>query len=152
MIDDNLEQWLGKNVLVYPTPLIVTLRHFNVDWTTFSGSFEIVLDDVVVQERVDFSLGITGKPDIQLPMFHSPMFVPASFVAIEFSNATYLAVQRALELALPKMKPLGRDPITGEVIDSNTSLMERAIDASVFRAMLARIDGSYSVTVDVSQS
>jgi hypothetical protein len=57
-----------------------------------------------------------------------------------------------MELALPKMKPLGRDPITGEVIDSNTSLMERAIDASVFRAMLARIDGSYSVTVDVSQS
>lgn len=145
-----VRDWLEDNVQVYPVPAAVTLRAFDIDWDCLTGEFSILLDQVAVPERIRFALDITGRPTIFMPMFHSPLGAPASYCAIELSLETHAAIQAGLERTLPKMRAYGRNPITGQTIDSSTPFVHRIVDILEYEAISTMITSDYQVTVVVA--
>lgn len=64
---EEVERWVEENVLSFPTPEVVTLRSFDIDWTAVSGSFSVVLDDEEIPHPFTLSLGMTDRISVELP-------------------------------------------------------------------------------------
>ena len=144
-----VEQWLEDNVKIYHTPATVTLRAFDIDWSCLSGTFSLLLDQVEVPDRFRFSLDIAGRSTFHMPMFHSPLGAPASYCAIELSTQTIAAIQLGLDRTLPKMKPYGRNPVTGQIIDSSTPFAHRFVDEKAYESCSAIFTHEYEVKIGV---
>jgi hypothetical protein len=125
-----VEQWLEKNVQRFDEPKVVKLSDFEVDWTQFSGSFLLSLDNLTLQNKIKFNLDASGKTAFSLPMFHSPLGAPASYAAIEITKKTHKAITTALHKTIPKLMGAGKNSNTGEEITFHTPPHRRiALDA-----------------------
>ena len=52
--NEMLQEWLNENVQVFPTPKKIKLTNFEVLWEHLSGSFNMTLDGVFINERMNF--------------------------------------------------------------------------------------------------
>lgn len=129
-----LKQWLEDNVQSYPTPQRVTLKQFEVNWQELSGEFSVEFDGFQLPTKFRFQLEASGKTSIRLPMFHSPLGAPASYRAVEITEATETAIVKALHQAIPRIKGCGVDQKTGQQIGFHTPVSERIVDQSLFLA------------------
>ena len=145
---EELQVWLKDNVLVVPEPSELTLHHFIVDWANWSGEFGITFDDLVFKELLTFRAGANGYVDFFLPLFTSPLGVPASFAMLEITEKTSQAIQTALRSIFPRLKPFGRNRETGIEI-TYSSPLEARISAEDLRATKKRVPRGFSVTVQV---
>ena len=135
-----VNKWLDDNVLVCETPTAVDISDFQLRPDSFSGSFQVALDGVKLSDRFSFGLGGNGKPDLFFPMFHSPLGAPASYAAVELTSETALAIKRLLESALPKMKALGYNRATGEMVFRTThSDSARIVDKAAYEECMKQI-------------
>ena len=145
---EDVMQWLRDNVQVIPEPEAVTLSNFSVDWEDFSGDFRISFDSVMLAEKMSFGLEATGKTVFYMPMFHSPLGVPASYSAIEITDKTQNAILKGLRETIPQLKGAGLDKETGREITWHTAPAER-IAASALRKAMRKVTESYSITIKV---
>lgn len=144
--------WLDENVVSYPTPAAVTLTGIQMNWTDLSGSFTLSLDNKVVPDRFCFSLDGTGWLKFFLPMFTSPLGVPASYAAVELTEETRVAMQEGLRILMPKLAGFGLHPVTGEWVHQSTPWRARVMDPTGFEQARQRIEaGGYSTTVPTKQ-
>lgn len=130
-----IEDWLKLNVTKYSEPKRVRLFNFLINWERFTGTFKLKLDDDEVKYWISFSTDQSGRVVFDMPMFHSPMGVPASYPAVEFTGRTRVAINRALELLIPRLLPLGKDQRTGVEITFSTPLEDRVVDRQLLVSM-----------------
>lgn len=145
--------WVEENLERYPTPSRVTLHAFEIDWEKLSGAFNVMLDEQPFPHRLAFGLAACGRVSFQLPMFVSPLGAPASCAAVELTDPTDSAINKALLTTIPKVLGLGLNRKTGRGIDGSTPILERAVDAEAF--LLARAKASapgYSITVETGDA
>ena len=143
-----VKDWLEENVQVYPEPELVRLYDFAIDWEDFSGEFRVAFDSVVLSEKLRFSLEASGKTTFSLPMFHSPLGVPASYAAIQIAEKTHKAILKGLRETVPRVKGAGLDRETGKSVSFHTPPAER-IDPAVLRNAKATVTGSYLIIIEV---
>ena len=141
-----LEEWLKDNVLVIPEPKRVTLYGFVPNWSEWSGKFKVKFDDFELQEWLALRLNDNGRMKFDLPIFTSPLNVPASFSTVRLTEMTSLAIDEGLNCTFPRLKPLGKNRETGIEITYSTPMSERI---SEWQTAAARrlVDGDYSVSV-----
>lgn len=153
---DHLKQvsnWLDHNVIQYPTPSIVALSDFDVNWDTMSGYFYLTLDALRVPTAFSLSLGQNGWMQYHPPMFCSPLGAPASYGAVDLTDQTNAAIAKALKLIFPKLMPLGLDSESGKLIIGRTPLQDRIIDPLEFEEVKSQISNSefiYKIKVESS--
>jgi len=141
-------EWYKENVKVYPTPKKVTLSEFEVDWEELSGSFRIDLDDVHVNDRFDFSLEASGWTTFYIPMFHSPLGAPASYLAILITSETEHAIMKGLRATVPRVEPYGLNQKTGKETTQNTPVSDRIIDLSQFESIKNKVcSADYTISI-----
>ena len=142
---DHLEQlsdWLEKNVIKHPTPSIVGLSGFDIDWSRMSGHFNLALDDLPVPAVFGLSLGQNGWVQHHPPMLCSPLGAPASYGAIDLTDQTNAAIAKALKLIFPRLKPLGLDSESGKLIIGRTPLQDRIFNSLEFEEAKSKISNS----------
>lgn len=151
-----LREWLANHVTCYPTPTTVTLFAFKVNWQTLSGTFRLQLDNQEIHsededEKFTFSLEQNGKVRFDLPRFCSPLGVPASYAAIELTEATSKAILKGLHATIPCVLAFGLDKTTGKQVWSDTALKERIIDKAAFelaKTTVSEVD--YKITIETT--
>ena len=143
---EKLQAWLKDNVLIIPEPKVVTLHSFNVDWSDWRGWFRVKFDEFEIEDELDFGIEITGRPRFNLPIFTSPLGVPASFASIEITSKTHQAIGMALQGTFPRLKPFGRNRETGIEITMSSSISDRISVQEANAAKLLVVEG-YSVSV-----
>lgn len=149
---EEIEAWLAANVKHYDTPTMITLHDFKVDWARISGSFRVSLDDQAIKERFSFFPEASGWATIQVPLFHSPLGVPASYAAIELTSATDRAILKGLRQVIPRLRPCGLDRNTGIETTMSTPLSER-IAADELASLRARVgQPKFSFVMPVSDT
>jgi hypothetical protein len=145
---ERVSAWFDENVRVYPTPREVTLSEFEIDWDKLAGSFRLAFDGEPLPDRFRFSLEITGWLQHQAPMFVSPLDVPASYAAVEFTDDTRRAIDDGLRATLPRLHGYGIVRESGKEIGAFTPLAERIVDRAQFESAKAKASASeYSITV-----
>ena len=97
-----LQEWLNENVQVFPSPKMIKLSNFEVNWEHLSGSFNLTLDNVFIKDRMNFSPEASGKPTLYYPMFHSPLGVPCSYSLIKITWETEYCILKQLKMLLPR--------------------------------------------------
>jgi hypothetical protein len=134
-----VRQWLEENVRVYPTPTSITVRNIELDPERFSGTATLLIGNEQPGEDLSLHLDATGWLSYSPPMFHSPLDVPASYLAFELTKHTQRAVSTAVQSLLPRLLPLGLHPVTKEWITISTPLHQRVLDLSELDAALKRL-------------
>jgi hypothetical protein len=125
---EKIHNFLRENAVSPATPKIITLSDFEFNFKEFKGSFTLKLDSDVMKERFDFGVEIDGSYGISPPFHISPLGVPASYPAIELTEETSERIEKLINDFFPKVKPFGIDKISGEMIDRNTPIKNRAVD------------------------
>lgn len=146
---EEVDKWLAKHVKVI-NPKKIELFAFEVNWDNFSGSFSIKFDEKVLKDRLKFGLNASGRVDYYLPMFHSPLGVPASYPTVEMSDRTKNAIAEALHKTIPRMKGAGIDHDTGREITYHTPPKERIVDPKLLRKAIQTVNQDYCVMVDLA--
>jgi hypothetical protein len=136
---EDVRQWLVENVRVYPTPTSITVCNIELDPELFSGTATLLIGDEQPGENLLLDLGATGWLTYSPPMLHSPLHVPASYLAFELSKHTQRAVSTAVHSLLPRLLPLGLHPVTKEWITISTPLHQRVLDLSELDTALKRL-------------
>lgn len=148
---ETINAWLESHVQVFATPNELTLFNFVVDWQKISGTFQIKLDAEVLAESFSFAIDQSGKANFYLPMFHSPLGVPASYASVKFTDETSYAILKGLRSVIPRLRGLGVDSVTGLEITYSTPILDRIIDKDVFDATklnLSRSDFNVTIQLD----
>lgn len=138
MIKPTIEEvraWLDKHVIHYPDPETITLFCFEINWETFSGTFKLKFNNVELPFTFNFSPEASGKPTMYLPMLHSPLGVPASYSALSLSDKTISGIEKAMREIIPRLKPLGKDQLTGVEITSSASAKDRIVDIQILESI-----------------
>ena len=130
-----VHEWVEKNMQRFSMPTFLVIDDIEFDSARFGGSFSLQLDDVKMEDKFDFSIGIDGKYHHSVPMFVSPLGAPASFPAIELSVETGKAITQALNQMLPKMLAFGLHPVSKQFINSCTPISERILDKSAIQPL-----------------
>lgn len=145
---EEVRTWLDENVRLYPTPKQLTLHSFIVDLKTLSGSFKMILDDIELPEKLYFHIDQAGKAIYSLPMFHSPLGVPASYPMLELTEKTSEAILRGLRSSIPRVMGYGINFKSGKEVSTVTPIEDRIIDIEEFRSFETRINAhDFSVTI-----
>mgnify|MGYP006123841741 CR=1 FL=1 len=141
-----LKLWLAENVIDIPEPQEVTLFDFEINWSKWSGDFKVRFDEFECQDTFGLAMEMTGFPKFYFPMFTSPLGVPASYRAIEITSNTHKAISEALRLTFPKLKPLGRNRVTGIEITYQSAVEDR-LSREALEETRSLVVEDYSVTV-----
>lgn len=142
----DLEGWLEANVLHHPEPKSVALSDFEINWTDLSGSFSLALDSLKVESRIKFSLDSNGWMRFWMPMFHSPMGVPASYAMFELTDATQKAIEEALKDVFGRFRPLGLNKDIDRLITGDTPTLDRLLPNNPMNSIKARLDSNLSIS------
>lgn len=134
-----VREWLQKNVRVYPTPSTIALRHIRLDRKELRGEALLLIGNALPGEELSLWMSESGWLTFGLPLFHSPLGAPATYVAIELSKNTEQAVAALVKGLLPRLLPFGINPKTKEWVTTSTPLQERITDTSEFNTALERI-------------
>lgn len=147
-----VSRWLDENVATYPTPRAIALSGFEVDWEQMAGCFYLSLDDQRIPEPFRISLAQNGWMQFTPPMFTSPLGAPASYAVVELTEETSTAITKVLHSIFPRLKPMGLDQETGELIGQRTPVSDRIKDQEELnkgRQMISRVGFStvaYKIT------
>ena len=141
-----LKLWLAENVIDIPAPQEVTLFDFEINWSKWSGDFKVRFDEFECQDTFGLAMEMTGFPKFYFPMFTSPLGVPASYRAIEITSKTHKAISEALRLTFPRLKPLGRNRVTGIEI-TYQSPVEARLSKEAIEETRTLVVEDYSVSV-----
>lgn len=141
-----LEEWLKDNVLVIPEPKRVTLYGFVPNWSEWSGKFKLRFDDFELDEWLALRLNDNGRMKFDLPIFTSPLNVPASYSAVRLTEMTSLAINKGLNCTFPRLKPLGKNRESGIEINYSTPISER-ISKRQIEAARKLVNEDYSISV-----
>ena len=144
-----LEEWLEANVLVIPEPRTVMLFNFDLNWSAWSGKFKLRFDDHELDEWVALRVSENGRMKYDLPIFTSPLNVPASFSSVRLSEMTGLAINKGLNCTFPRLRPLGRNRETGIEINYSTPMSERISERQT-EATRQLVSKDYSISVRVA--
>ena len=142
----DLQVWLAENVIEIPEPQEVTLFDFEMNWSKWSGKFKVRFDEFECQDTFGLEMEMTGFPKFYFPLFTSPLGVPASYRAIEVTSNTHKAISEALRLTFPKLKPLGRNRVTGIEITYQSAVEDR-LSREAIEETRSLVVEDYSVTV-----
>ncbi|MEP4148728.1 MAG: hypothetical protein ABJL54_16035 [Halioglobus sp.] len=144
-IRDHLDEIVEKP----PEPTSVTLSNFDVNWSNFTGTFDIAFDGTVIF-NAKFDTDCAGRARYYKPMIHSPMGVAASYAAVEITYITDKAIRKALEATIPRLLGAGkpRKPDSWPSYDSNWC---KYISEANLNAGKERVTPEYQITVDVQQ-
>lgn len=144
--------WLDENVTVYENVKSITMHRFEIDWNKMNGTFFITVDGQECDMRFSFaSLTATGKTEVYRPMFHSPLGAPASYAAIEISEKIIDRMAATLTKAMPSIKPLGLDKVTGKILTFGNPSSERLPPAHEIQAAKDIMSQpNFSITLDFS--
>ena len=107
---------------------------FDINWSDWSGEFKLKLDDFELEDSIRLGIGVDGRTEFHLPVFTSPLGVPASFSAIRLTEKTKLAISEGLNRTFPRLKPLGRSSETGIEIVYSTPINARLSKQRIERA------------------
>jgi hypothetical protein len=140
-----VSSWLDQNVTSYPTPTIIALTNFEVDWGRMTGYFHLILDGLRIPDAFSLSLGQNGWMQFHPPMFQSPLGAPASYGAVNLTDQTTEAISKALQLIFPRLRPLGLDSESGELIIGRTPLQSRIYDALEFENSKSNISNPHFI-------
>ena len=143
-----LEEWLEENVLKIPEPEEVTLYSFEMNWRAWSGNFRVKFDDLELEDTFGLGMEITGYPKFSLPMFISPLGVPASFGAVAITPNTEKAINAGLRRTFPRFKPLGINRKTGIEIVYHSPIEMRISRREIAETKLL-VGRDYSINVRV---
>lgn len=133
----------------FETPDGVTLSDFSVDRDRMCGTFVLRIGDEAWPDPIHFGYAITGWPQWQPPMFHSPLGAPASFAAVRVTPDTEAAVDDALRSVMPRLHKFRPG---GAAIPADTPLAQRADDPRhVERARRALSTPGFAITVRVAR-
>ena len=144
--------WLSENVARPETPSTVTVFDVKFDWSRFSGSFLLALDELVLERRFGIRVEMNGQFSFSTPMFHSPLGAPASYAAVEMSEETSTAVTSALHQIFPSLRAMGFHKDTGAFVTQGTPFLERVVDMDDFLHKKTAIDtGNLSVSIHVAR-
>lgn len=114
--------WLKDNVQVYSNPKLIVLSNFIVDWSSASGSFELAIDGVLLDDRIKFAPEMSGKSTLYYPVFNSPLGAPASYGKYEIHWQVQNLILKAVQETIPRF--LGvycdnqRNPLTEDVLNN----------------------------------
>jgi hypothetical protein len=146
-----VEIWLADNVTVIGDVKSVVLSKFTWEQDRYSGHFYIAFDGVEFPNRFSFSIGESdGRTKIFIPMFHSPLGVPASFAAIEIPENVYKEIENEIRTLFPRITPFGRDSKTNKETNSRTPFHERLPDPDVLLKTVESItDLKFEILIDV---
>ena len=145
---EEVRKWLEEHVQVFDEPITVKLSNFEVNWTDFSGHFQLALDNITLKDKISFGLEASGKTTFYLPMFNSPLRAPASYAAIEITNQTSKAITAALHKTIPRLMGAGLHRKTKEEITYHTQPHERISQEELLQAMQT-VSDSYKIEVEV---
>ncbi|MGE3333796.1 MAG: hypothetical protein AB7I36_09145 [Rhodospirillaceae bacterium] len=107
-----VQAWLEKNTYKPPQPCTVTLHGFEVNWERMHGTFLASFGDGSAAQAFSFSMGgAAGETEIFLPMFHSPLGVPASYPAIDLNEDMRADIFAAVRRLFPKVMAFGLDRV-----------------------------------------
>ena len=138
-MNEKLQKYLSENVISPPTPEIIILSNFKFDIREFKGSFKITLDNLSYISDFNFSADITGRYGIHVPLYISPLSVPASYPSIDLTADTEEGIENLINQNFPKLKPFGLNRETGEMIDRQTKLEVRIIDKNQVALIINKI-------------
>jgi len=142
----DLESWLEVNVKRHPEPKYVALSDFEVDWGELSGSFILSLDSVKVEPRIKCSLDSNGWMRFWMPQHHSPLGVPASYPALEITDATERAIAGALREAFGRFRPFGLNKDVDKLITSYTPTLDRLLPGNSISSIKTRLECNQSIS------
>jgi hypothetical protein len=131
-----LELWLKANVKICTTPEVVTLSDFEINVDRFAGTFRVSLDEQVINEEFRFEIGGNGLPSLGIPLFCSPLGVPASFAAVELTTDTKNAIESVLANLFPQLRPFGLHEETREWITQSTPTADRILEPEKLMVVL----------------
>ena len=135
-----VRRWLEKHVHKANALRGVRLHSFVADWEELRGSFKVDFDDVPCPMAFTYSVGgADGHTAVHAPIFTSPLGAPASYDAVEANKEAWDAIYRGIETLFPPIKPLGRDPETGKIIDTTTPLSRRILDEAALASTRAKM-------------
>jgi len=120
-----VHDWVDAHVQIIETADRVTLREFSWEREDARSVNFVLSIEGQGDHRCYFRGGDDGDVHFILPQFHSPLGAPASYPAIELSEAVDLAVRTGLRSLMPRLKPCGTDPVTGEQVTFASSLRDR---------------------------
>lgn len=110
---EEVREWLRVNVNDATGLREICIVNLAIDWERFpaelTGHFDIEGGGAQRYCGFRFKVSITGKAEIGPPMFGSPLGAPASYAAVDLTDAAYEAMSRALRAILPPVRPLQRD-------------------------------------------
>lgn len=101
-----VQTWLDENVRVYPQPKTVTVCEVTYNPENRNGNFSVYLDDIKLEEEIGYWFDVGKKPNLSIPMYHSPLGAPASFEQYELSYNTQLAIIKAVYALWQKFQTL----------------------------------------------
>lgn len=143
-----VREWLEENVQVFLEPESVTLSDFTVNWDEFSGDFCVSFDSIELPDRLSFGLEASGKTKFYLPMFTSPLGVPASYAAIKITDKTDRAILKGLRETFPRLKGAGIDRKTGKETFYSTPPIDR-IEKEVLEQAKKKVTSQYIKSVQL---
>lgn len=120
-----VHDWVDAHVQVIEVAERVTLRGFRWDREAARSVDFVLAIEGQGEHRCYFGGDDDGDIRFTLPQFHSPLGAPASYPAVELSEAVDLAVRTGLRSLMPRLKPRGTDPVTGAQITTASSLADR---------------------------
>ncbi len=143
--------WLEKHTYRPPRPCTVTLQEFEVDWERMCGTFLASFGDGAAAQTFSFAMGgAAGETEIFLPMFHSPLGVPASYPAIDLDEDIREAIFAAVRRLFPKVTAFGLDRASGRLITAHTALMDRVVDREALAETRRKMEcGAFAVSFEV---
>jgi len=146
---EQVNNWLDENVQVYPEPEEVTLSSFVVDWSDFSGKFDVTLDSTALASPLWLSLDKqSGKMKFGVPMFCSPLGAPASYAAISLTEKTNNVIEKALQDTFPQLRPAGVNRKTGIETCYSTPPIQR-IEKALFNEVKAKVTKGFTIKIQL---
>ena len=120
------------------------------DWNRRQGDCVVAFDDEPIADRLGFEYGADGRLEWGLPMFHSPLGVPASFEAYFLSRPARSAIAAALQSVFPQIRGLGLHLRAGDESHGGTPPSPRAEHAAELEELQRKLgDPEFVVRVEV---
>ena len=146
-----VRQWLEVHVLRVAAVNHVKLHSFNSDWREMRGSFKVDFDGVPCSMEFEYEVGKSdGYTSVSCPRFTSPLGAPATYPAVEMSDAAWNAIDRGIKTLFPRVTPLGMLKSNGEVVDVRTPIADRIIDTQTLSTTRTKMsDPSFCIEVEI---
>lgn len=146
-----VRKFLKEHVVAHSTPSEICISQIQVAWSEpgISGTFVLALDQIALKEPLRFSIGQNGKPDIYLPMFHSPCGVPCSYAAIELTKQTTQAMRKLFASFFLNIKPC--NGLNGPGAISSRDGLSKRMEPADYAELFLKLKRPHVLTMEVKE-